>query len=242
MSAVGLGPFTAETVTLAWRERPGGATVTASCRFEAGAIRHVLDRHFGGAEPWTRILNDSLVRRLVRAVHDGVAPSAPDCRDFVAGVSSQIARSCERPLLCVFLETALHFIDHRGQLRQNLQLRMREKILFVLESGAVAFVDITRPRADGQIPVVFRTAFFPRSVGWVSPKRAAEASITHYITRWAENGHHAGGLLLPEPRDGVRERDDDTGVEKQREYFRFVTPESWGFERQEDGQWVWFSP
>lgn len=242
MTAVGPGPFTAETVTLAWRERPDGGTVTAACRFETGAIRHVLDGHFGGEEPWTRILNDSLVRRLVKAARDGVVPAGPDCRDFVAGVSGQIARSCGRPLLCVFLETALHFIDHRGQLRQNLRLQTRENILFVLESGAVAFVEITQPQADGQIPTVFRTAFFPRSVGWVSPKRAAEASIAHYITRWAEDEHHTGGLLLPNPRDGVRERDDGTGVEKQREYFRFVTPETWGFERQDDGKWVWFSP
>lgn len=242
MSASGPEPFVAEQVSLAWREQPDGPAFTAACRFETGAIRHVIQKHFGGHEPWTRILAGSLVARLAEAGRRRLPPAAADLRAFVAAVGEQIQACCNRPRLCVFLEVALHYVDDKGRLRQNFQLQKREKILLLLQSGAVAFVEVTNPLAPEPSSAVFRTAFFPRCTRWVVPRRAAEASMAHYVARWAEGEHHTGGLRLPEPWDGVRERDDETGVEKQREYFRFATPETWGFERQADGAWVWFEP
>jgi len=121
-------------------------------------------------------------------------------------------------------------------------LKAREKILFILPAGAVAFLGVDRPWAEGTLSAVFLTAFFPRQAAWVVPKRAAATNVERYILRWAERPHRSGGRLLPEPPEGVREEDQDTGAVTQREYFRFITPETWGFEVQSDGCAVWLGP
>jgi len=245
MTVANTAVFTTETVEISWREWPHGPTVTAACVFNAETISHVIGKHVigkngGQGEPWQRILNASHVDRLTEAARRRSLPQEADCRDFVRLLTQAIRRSSDRPLFCAFLEMSLHEFDRHGTLQQNLHLVRREKVMFVLDSGAVAFFELNGPRSALPRQASFRTAFFPRPKGWVSPKRAAAATAARYVIRWAEHEHHTGGRLLPKPLDGVRERDDETGMEKQREFFRFTTPEEWGFERQDDGEWVWF--
>jgi len=230
-----------QTVKLAWRTWPHRVLVAAETTFPAEGIRHVVQKHFGGNEPWTRILPQSLVTALTAARGSGSWVTT-DMRGFARHVSDEMQRSCSEPRLCMFLEQSFHYVDDAGRVWMNFDMRHREKVLFVLDSGAVAFIEMTGQQTHDPRPAVFRTAFFPRSRSWVAPRRAREASMANYILRWAETEHHSGGLMLPEPEDGVRERDDETGVEKQRQDFQFITPETWGFERQADGTWVWFAP
>jgi hypothetical protein len=90
---------------------------------------------------------------------------------------------------------------------------------------------------------VFLTAFFPRQGrGWVTPKRAATTTAAYYLRRWAQYRHRSGGRLHPEPDDAVSERDEVTGRATHRRWFRFVTPQTWGFRLQKDGQWAWQDP
>jgi hypothetical protein len=235
--------FKPEKVVLAWHERPGGPAVTADCWFESKAIRHVVQKHVCGSEPWKRVLNASVVDSLKGLVSDHARPPASDYRHFVEAVGRHLQQSCGQPLLCRFLETALHYVDTAGMPQPILgNLKAREKILLILPTGAVGFVSVANPWSTGTLVATFLTAFFPRQVGWVVPKRAAKANLERYVLRWAAQPHSSGGRLLPEPLEGVREEDGDTGAATQREYFRFISPESWGFELGKDGCQVWLGP
>ena len=232
--------FTPEKVTLTWHEQPGGPAVTVDCWFEAAAIRHVVQKHVGDTEPWNRILNASVVDRLTAVVSARGLPAPADCLHFVDAVGRQMQQCCDQPLLCRFLETEFHCVDRTGRLQPILgNLKAREKILFVLPTGAVGFVVVENPWTSGTLAAAFLTAFFPRPAGWVVPKRAAAATVERYVLRWSEQPHISGGRWLPEPSDRVHEKDGDTGAETQREYFRFVSLEKWGFQLLEDGCTVW---
>lgn len=232
--------FTGKTITFDLREWPFGPSVSATCSFTLRAIGHVVAKHFGRQEPWKRILNASHADRLDEVAASRNSPTPADCNDFVDRVAESIKKSCERPRFCVFLDCALHEIDEDGRLRPRLSLRQWEKVLFVLDSGAVAFLKLLGPRSATSQEASFRTAFFPRAINWVAPKRAAAEAAARYVTRWAETPHPTGGYVLPKPVHGVKERDDESGIESQREFFRFTTPETWGFQLQADGEWVWY--
>ena len=235
--------FEPEKVTLSWHDGPGRTAITADCWFGSRSIRHVVEKHVNIAEPWRRVLNASVVDRLTAVVSARGLPAAADCRHFVETVGKQMQQSCDQPLLCRFLETDFHFFDHAGRLHPILStLKAREKIMFILPAGGVGFVAVDKPWTKGSLTAAFLTAFFPRQVGWVVPKRAAAANMERYVQRWAKQVHSSGALLLPEPLEGVREEDGDTRAVTQREYFRFISPEKWGFSRHKDGSFVWCGP
>jgi len=235
--------FKPEKVTLTWNEGSGGPAVTLDCWFESKAIRHVVEKHVNIAEPWRRVLNASVVDRLTAVVSARGLPAAADCRHFVEATGRQLQQACDQPLLCRFLETAFHFVDAAGRLHPILNnLKAREKILFILPTGAVGFVSVDNPWSNGTLAAAFLTTFFPRQVGWVAPKRAAKANVERYVLRWAQQPHSSGGRLLPELLEGVREEDGDSGAVTQREYFRFISPETWGFELRKDGCQVRLGP
>lgn len=241
MSAVVNDAFTSEMASLAWHEHEADPPVKATCFFERGPVLHVTRKHCDGKEPWARILGERLARRLADARAAGLTPATDDCRAFVSAVALQLDACGKKPLLCRFDELESPGIDQQDRPRWGFRhFRTWEKILFVLPSGAVAFARVIPSAIEDVLSLVLLTAFFPREQdGWVVQSRAAAASATRYVERWAEIPHRDGGQLLPEHDESVLEQDESVGVATRRGRFRFVTPETWGFRLQEDGQWAW---
>jgi hypothetical protein len=242
MSGVPEPVFTSEAVSLTWRDDDAGRTEALTCWFERSPIRHIVRKHVHSQEPWGRILDRPLLERLVRAVETGNVPAASDFAGFVRALKPQLESSCARPLLCRFHETG----GPGGSPRYGVPtppLATSEKFMFVLPSGAVAFVRVN-PAVVAEVTVtVLLTAFFPKHTrGWVAPARAAAATVDKYLLRWAEYGHHTGGRLLPEPEDTVDAQDETTGRATRRGNFRFVSLKNWGFRRKNDSRWVWPGP
>ena len=232
--------FGSEGVSLEWREGDPEKVVNATCWFERAPIRHVVVKHVNTAEPWNRILDRSLLQRLVQAARGGPPPTATDCRAFVEAVTTKLRASCARPLICRFVETEVPvFANHAQQGLMRSGFNRCEKMMMVLPAGALAFLRVMPSGVVDETSVCFLTAFFPRqAMGWVAPKRAEEATVARYVQRWSARDHHTGGSLLPEPAESVNEIDDATGGAKRWGQFRFISLKAWGFRRQKDGQWV----
>ena len=190
-------------------------------------------------EPWGRLLDGRLVDRLADAARRGRTPAASDCHEFVAALAPTLRECCDRPLLCRFHETTLPVHGAPGDAAAARGLYATdESILFILSSGAVAFARQVPAAVPDLVVSVLVTAYFPRQAGWVVAKRAAAASAERYVQRWSQTTHRSGGRLLPEPSEVVLDVSEDTGVPKMQGRFRFISPESWGFRRHADGEWV----
>lgn len=228
-----------ESVELSWSEPCG--QVVAVCWFELGPMLHVIRKHITGEEPWSRIVGSGLEQRLVQAGRQARLPAKADCREFVQALTAQLRASCSRPLLCRFLETLPPAAGDREIARGPSDRHFSaEKVLFVLPSGAVAFVREIRSAVPDVLVVVLVTAFFPRqSLGWRVQRRAAEASAERYILRWTSDWHPSGGRLLPAPGEALDDIDDDDDAAIIASRLRFISPASWGFRRQADGRWAW---
>lgn len=240
MTAAAGDAFSPESIDLAWHEEDGGRSVTASCWFELAPIRHVVRKHVLTKEPWSKILGQRLVERL-RA--SGGRLTGADGREFVEAVATQLHNACNEPRLCRFQDVEITNVeDSRDAAAQIRGRRAMEKILFVLPSGGVVFVRVEPAMFADRTVMVFLTTFFPRQAGWVSPARVAAATAARYVQRWAPHHHPTGGLLLPEPDDAVTEPDEVDTRAIHRRWFRFISPQTWGFRLQKDGQWAWTDP
>lgn len=230
-------------VELRWSEEPASRAVTATCWFEREPLWHMLTKHVCGSEPWSRILNGTLLQRLTREVAAGRRLSPSDIEELVESLAVQLKAACGKPLLCRSQEVPLPALGSAipPGLTPNYFERT-DKILILLSSGAVAFLRFVASPFEENLSMVFLTAFFPRQATWVVPARATAASASRYIQRWATFEHTTGGRLLPEPGDRLDEVDDATGSVVQRRLIRFITPENWGFRRLADGEWVWLGP
>jgi len=238
MHEAGKGMYVAESIDLAWQE--GDIRVESLCWFELEAIRHAVHKHFAGSEPWGRLLEGPLVRRLADAARQGVTPAAADCRAFVAAIAPKLHDSCARPLLCRFRETKLpwHETSQRAESIRSWHEK-DEYILFILPTGAVVFArEVAAPQPD-VVNCVALTAFFPRQACWVVPKRGAQASVARYVQRWALQLHHSGGRLMPAFLDVVPGISETTGAAALQGRIRFISPETWGFKRLADDEWAW---
>jgi|GEM_PF-2272498 len=225
-------------VEICWHEPEIGET-RLSCRFSVNGCRHVVDGHFRNpSESWGRVLPQSLVQRLASQARTGKGwlPTAEDLRAFADGVSAQMRASCERPMICLYAERALGHM--RGGQRQKFSGGPpAQKIMFVLQSGAVAFVAVDgQPQPAMTLAGRFLSCYFPRAPGWRESHRAFAEAAQGFVRKWARHIHRSGKPRLPDPE--VKVRSDHDGFEVERKQFRFVTPEAWGFRRESDGVFV----
>jgi len=220
-------------VEISWTDEEGTA-FNLACSFRFKNVRHAVTGHVGNAsESWGRLLPGSVAGRLATAARGGQLPTAEDFGAFVEGVGKAMQTSGQRPLLCRYAEKTLGVMrgDQRKSFRGSTPIT---KVMLVLQSGGVAFVEIDG--GEGQsLTGNFLTCYFPRprQPGWTSGKRAYAVSVEHFVMKWAPHMHRCGAQKIPSSNERVKCSSEGREVERSR--FTFVTPESWGFRPADDG-------
>jgi len=217
-------------VVIEWQD-PEAGHISLTCRFALNSIRHVVERHVRNrGEAWGRVLSRGLIDRLIAAANrgEGWAPAAVDFTDFAEALGAEMRTSASRPLLCEFVEQPKAMLV-KGRRRVTPGAITQAKILFVLRSGGVCFVRVD-DRQDAQVTDLkgrLLTAYFPRCRGWVEPRRSYAAVVRRFVATWARHLDRCGKPRLPAAQ--VRVRAENEGRVVERNNFRFITPETWGF-------------